>query len=154
VTSKYCDADTLHVVRGEDEFLFRLYFVDAPELDRRFGRAADQALYWGISEEQVVKNAQAATSFVTNLLEGYVSVVTKWEKIGNSSAPARYYAFIRVNGEDLGQLLLKTGYARVFGKETAGANGESKEELLATHRRIEAQSQRRRTGVWQIAANM
>jgi hypothetical protein len=40
------DGDSFHVSAGEKEYLFRLYFVDAPETDEMIpGRLVEQAKY-------------------------------------------------------------------------------------------------------------
>ena len=50
---------------GEEEHVFRLYFVDAPESDNRFPeRNAEQAAYFGITPEQSVEAGREAKDFV------------------------------------------------------------------------------------------
>ena len=48
VPTKYADGDSFRVRIGADEFVLRLYYVDAPESDERFpDRNVEQAHYFG-----------------------------------------------------------------------------------------------------------
>ena len=52
VPTRYADGDSFRVRIGADEFVLRLYYVDAPESDERFpDRNAEQAHYFGITLE-------------------------------------------------------------------------------------------------------
>ena len=47
------DGDSFHVSVNGKEYIFRLYFVDTPEVDTEFPqRVKEQARYFGITPEQ------------------------------------------------------------------------------------------------------
>jgi hypothetical protein len=58
------DGDSFHVSVGDKEYLFRLYFVDAPETDAMNpGRLVEQAKYFTITVPQTIEVGQAAKEF-------------------------------------------------------------------------------------------
>ena len=64
VPTKYADGDSFKVRIGADEFVLRLYFVDAPESDERFADLnAEQAKYFGITPAESVEGGKAAKEF-------------------------------------------------------------------------------------------
>jgi len=49
----YADGDSFRMRLGNEEQVFRLYFVDTPESDKRFpARNAEQAVYFGFIDLQ------------------------------------------------------------------------------------------------------
>jgi hypothetical protein len=63
------DGDSFHVSAGEKEYLFRLYFVDAPETDALApGRLVEQAKYFGLTVPQAIEVGQAAKEFVREVI--------------------------------------------------------------------------------------
>ena len=147
--SRYHDADSFHVLHGKNEFTFRLYFVDAPETDLRFGRAAQQAGYWGITEGRVLKTGQEASDFVAKILtDEDITIRTRWMKTGGNSKMPRYYAFVSIEGRDLAEVLLKAGYARVHGRRTASPDGKTADLLEARLTKLEEAARGSSTGIW------
>jgi hypothetical protein len=58
------DGDSFHVSAGANEYIFRLYLVDAPETDEMTpGRLVEQAKYFGISVPQAIEVGRAAKEF-------------------------------------------------------------------------------------------
>ena len=57
ITNPANDGDSFHVSAGEKEYLFRLYFVDAPETDEMTPRrvSIEQAKYFGITVPQAIE---------------------------------------------------------------------------------------------------
>ncbi|MFN2509469.1 MAG: hypothetical protein ABR589_11940, partial [Chthoniobacterales bacterium] len=50
------DADSFHIKAGGKKYIFRLYFVDAPETDAGFPeRVEEQAKYFGITSAQALQ---------------------------------------------------------------------------------------------------
>ena len=103
VPTKYADGDSFKVRIGADEFVLRLYYVDAPASDERFAdRNAEQAAYFGITPAESVEAGKAAKEFVSGLLTGKKFVVfTRWATALGSSKLPRYYAIIEVDARDL-----------------------------------------------------
>jgi len=55
------DGDSFHVSAGNEEYLFRLYFVDAPETDEMTPRRLiEQAQYFSIMMPQAIEVGRAA----------------------------------------------------------------------------------------------
>ena len=64
VTNRSNDGDSFHVTAGGKQYLFRLYFVDAPETDMSFrDRIDEQAKYFGITSAQTIKVGKIAEEF-------------------------------------------------------------------------------------------
>ncbi|MFC1451932.1 thermonuclease family protein [Verrucomicrobiota bacterium] len=146
---RYHDGDSFHVLAGRKEYVFRLYFVDAPETDRRFGRAAEQAEYWGLSEEDVLGAGGEAAELARRLLEeGDVTVATKWRKTGGGSSMPRYYAVVTAGGRDLAQELVDSGLARVRGAKADLPDGTLAEDVERSLREAEARAKARGAGAW------
>src|SRR5205807_7808897 len=63
------DGDSFHVSVGPNEYIFRLYMVDAPETDEMTpGRLVEQAKYFGVSVPQAIEVGQAAKEFTREKL--------------------------------------------------------------------------------------
>jgi hypothetical protein len=64
------DGDSFHVKYRWREYIFRLYFVDAPETDDHVkNRIVEQAKYWGISEQAVTRLGREAAQFTRKFIE-------------------------------------------------------------------------------------
>ena len=102
---------------------FRLYYVDAPESSFRtykggatnHERIHDQALDFGVTDEEVVEIGKKAKERVEVLLKDQqVTVFTKWE---DPFGDERYSAFIRLpSGQLLHERLTYEGLVRVHTK--------------------------------------
>ena len=56
------DGDSFHVKAGEKEYIFRLYFVDAPEIgSANAPRLVEQAKYFGITVPQAIEIGRGPT---------------------------------------------------------------------------------------------
>jgi hypothetical protein len=63
------DGDSFHVSVGTEEYIFRLYMVDAPETDALTpGRLVEQAKYFGITVPQAIEVGEAAKEFTRQKL--------------------------------------------------------------------------------------
>ncbi len=111
------DADSFHVRHRGKEYIFRLYYVDAPETSTMFpGRVKDQAAAFGISPSRVVPLGRDATEFSHRLLyAGPFTVHTLWDDARGRSRLPRYYAIIETGSGSLGEILVSAGYARLHG---------------------------------------
>ena len=83
------DGDSFHVKFGQREFIFRLYFVDAPETDEKLkDRVKEQCEYFGVTIEEHRKAATAAKKFTTEWLKNPFVVTTRWQNaLGRSRLP-------------------------------------------------------------------
>ena len=114
------DGDSFHVSAGAKEYLFRLYFVDAPETDAMDpGRLVEQAKYFGITVPQAIEVGQAAKEFVREKLSEPFTVFTHMSDAMGQSRLERFYAFVQTKEGDLGEQLVRNGLARSYGFKAA-----------------------------------
>src|SRR5215470_2490963 len=101
------DGDSFHVSVGDKEYLFRLYFVDAPETDALApGRLVEQAKYFGVTVPQAIEIGRAAKEFTQQKLSQPFTVSTHMSDAMGQSRLERFYAFVQVKDGDLGELLV------------------------------------------------
>src|SRR5438046_2417499 len=113
------DGDSFHVSAGEKEYLFRLYFVDAPETDEMVPRRlVDQAKYFGVTVPQAIEVGQAAKEFTREKLSQPFTIFTHMADAMGSSRIPRVYAFVETKEGDLGEQLVRNGLARSYGFRT------------------------------------
>jgi len=143
------DGDSFHVSAGEKEYLFRLYFVDAPETDEMTPRRlVDQAKYFAITVPQAIEVGQAAKAFTQEKLSQPFTVFTRMsDAMGNSRLP-REYAFVETTEGDLGEQLVRNGLARVYGFKAAPPGLTSSRIELNKLQQFENQARQERIGAW------
>jgi hypothetical protein len=80
LTNALLDGDSFHVVHQEREYIFRLYFVDAPVSDDSLkDRIQDQAEYFGIAPDEVPRAGLLAARFTREKLSGRdFTMLTRW----------------------------------------------------------------------------
>ena len=108
---EYRDGDSFHVMTPDQrQFVFRLYFVDAPETDSSIkNRVSEQAQHFGVSEEEIIKSGATAKKFAAEWLKRGCNVTTRWQNAQGRGRLPRYYAQIDVGGRDLGELWMGAG---------------------------------------------
>jgi endonuclease YncB( thermonuclease family) len=143
------DGDSFHVNSGVKEYLFRLYFVDAPETDEMTPRRlVDQAKYFAITVPQAIEVGQAAKAFTQQKLSQPFTVFTHMSDAMGQSRLERFYAFVETKGGDLGEQLVRNGLARVYGfKATPPGLTSSRVELVKLQQ-LEDQARQERIGAW------
>lgn len=110
------DGDSFHVSVSGKEYIFRLYFVDAPETDTEFRDRVDgQAKYFRISTNELIQLGNLAKAYTREKLTQPFIVRTCWEDAKGRSRLPRYYAFVQTNNGDLGEQLIENGLARIHG---------------------------------------
>ncbi len=110
------DGDSFHISAGGKQYLFRLYFVDAPETDAGFkDRVDEQAKYFGITSEQVVQVGKIAKAFTREKLAQPFTVRTCFQDALGRSRMERFYAIVQTATGDLGEQLIENGLARIHG---------------------------------------
>lgn len=116
LSKRFNDGDSFHVSVSGTEYIFRLYFVDAPETDTEFrDRIEDQAKYFGITTDQAVALGELAKQFTREKLGQPFIVRTCREDAVGRSKLKRFYAFVQTSDGDLGEQLVENGLARVHG---------------------------------------
>src|SRR5436190_1199070 len=134
------DGDSFHVSVEGHEYIFRLYFVDAPETSAEFrDRVEEQAKYFGTTVDQVLEIGDLAKQFTREKLSDSFLVRTCWEDAGGRSRMQRFYAFVQTRTGDLGEQLVENGLARAH-PATALAVSSSPEESFSIAPRFPAQT--------------
>jgi len=147
------DGDSFHAKRNRSTYIFRLYYVDAPETDTRYpDRVAEQATYFGLSSEQAVKGGKQAAKAVEKLLAGQdLEVHTRYENARGASDKKRYYAMVRVGDRWLSEWLVEQGWARVYGRSRELPNGTSERLYWSRLRKLEREAKKAKRGLWGMA---
>lgn len=143
------DGDSFHVLHDGKEYIFRLYFVDAPESVDTFGeRVRDQADYFHIDEEDVLRLGEEAKRFTARILSrAPFTAITRWEDAKGNSRLPRFFAFVVTSQGDLDELLVAEGLARLHGMRIEGSWALRKLHRLE---QLEAVARRQRAGGWGI----
>jgi competence protein ComEA len=151
--SESLDADSFHVKVGGKEYIFRLYFVDAPETDMSFAdRVKEQADYFNLKPEQTITLGDYAKRFTKEKLAQPFTVRTCMQDAMGRSKMDRYYAFVETSEGDLAELLVTNGLARIHGAEAQPAGLRSPERQWNKLRRLEAEAKQAKVGGWGAAS--
>ncbi len=143
------DGDSFHVKHKGREYVFRLYFVDAPETSLLIPRrVSEQADAFEATQEEVLKAGKGAAVFTKKRLRRDFKVSTRWEDARGMSKGGRHYAFVETaDGEDLGELLVSAGWARSFGMKAATKTSPAA-RLQERYDRLEKKARRSGVGIW------
>jgi DNA uptake protein ComE-like DNA-binding protein len=143
------DGDSFHVKHKGREFVFRLYFVDAPETSLLIPeRVGEQADAFETTKEEVLQAGKGAAVFTKRRLGRDFKVSTRWEDARGMSKGGRHYAFVETaEGEDLGEMLLAAGWARSYGMKAA-TKSSSAAQLQQRYDRLEQKARRAGVGIW------
>lgn len=145
----YNDGDSFHVMHNNTEHVFRLYYVDCAEsMPGLNQRMSEQAAYWGVPDEEIMKLGKEASAFTAKFLRAPFTVKTCWQRALGRSAIPRRYAFISAFGQDLGEALVKNGLAQVYGERRKAPEGMSSRQYIARLLRFEAEARKFRRGAW------
>src|SRR6266576_4387913 len=143
------DGDSFHVSVQGKEYIFRLYFVDAPETTREFrDRVEEQGSYFGVTVDQGLKLGELAKAYTREKLGGPFLVRTCWEDAMGRSRMQRFYAFVQTNTGDLGEQLIENGLAR-FHRESGKPEGlSSAASELRKLNTLERKAKQEKVGGW------
>jgi len=141
------DGDSFHVSHDGKEYIFRLYYVDAPETSMDFpDRVEEQARYFDLDDSDTVQLGKDAAKFTHKILSAApFTVVTKWEDARGNSRLTRQYAFVITDQGDLDELLAAEGLVRLYGMRIDGGFGSRKYSEL---KEIEREAKREKVGAW------
>jgi competence protein ComEA len=143
------DADSFHVSAGGKEYIFRLYFVDAPETDMSIAdRVREQADYFAITSDQAITLGEHAKRFTKEKLTQPFTVRTCMQDAMGRSRMPRYYAFVETKEGDLGELLVANGLARLHGAEAQPVGLRSPERQWDKLKRLEREAKQLKVGAW------
>ena len=148
------DGDSFLVETNGKSFHVRLYFIDCPEIstssksDAR--RVREQTRYFGLSDAtRTIHFGNEAKTFVEHVLVKAFTVHTAFASALGRSSKGRVYGFITTaDGNDLGRLLIKNGFARTYGMGRKTPNGVSRNEIIERLRDLEISAMLKRIGIW------
>ena len=149
IPNKANDGDSFHARANDNEYLVRLYFVDAPET-ASIGpeRLIEQAEYFGVSVPQVIEAGLNAKKFVESRLSEPFTVITRLAGGLGRSKIQRIYGFVRTKDGDLGEQLVANGLARIHGTTAAPPGGSTSAAELEKLAQLENEAKRRKLGGW------
>ena len=151
--SESLDADSFHVKAAGKEYIFRLYFVDAPETGMSFAeRVGDQAKYFGLKPDQTITLGEYAKRFTKEKLAQPFTVRTCMQDAMGRSKLDRYYAFVETSEGDLAELLVANGLARLHGAEAQPVGLRSPERQWDKLKRLEREAKQLKVGAWGAAS--
>lgn len=156
VNSPLNDGDSFLVKHRNESYVFRTYWVDAPESTNTYAeRVGEQARYFSIHEEQVTDTGQLASRHTRNFLRGEFTVHTKWEDARGSGGRSqkRFFAIMEKDGTYLSQELVDRGLARIYGVPTGDKwpGGPTPRTYLGRLKNSERHAQREAIGIWGLA---
>ena len=153
VASESTDADSFHVKAAGKDYIFRLYFVDAPETDVSFAdRVNEQAKYFGLTPEQTTTLGQLAKRFTKEKLGRPFTVRTCMQDAMGRSKKPRHYAFVETQEGDLAELLVANGLARMHGVMAQPAGLRSPLRVWDKLQRLEREAKQLKVGAWGAAS--
>ena len=143
------DGDSFHVQKGDREYVFRLYFVDAPETDFDHpDRVKEQAAYFGLNAAQTLEVGRDASRFTGRQLSGEFTVITRWENARGQGNLTRYYGIVMADGKNLSAELVRNGLARIEGKMTSWPGGPIATEFVRELKKLEQEAKDQHRGAW------
>jgi endonuclease YncB( thermonuclease family) len=147
------DGDSFHVKCDTNEFIVRLYFVDATETNLRYPeRTREQSEYFGVTLDEAMKAGRKARDTVQELLREPFVIHTRRASAAGRSTEPRYYAFVDVGGKSLAELLVSQGLARTKGVTTNLPTGENWKIYVERLRALENEAREKRLGIWASSA--
>jgi competence protein ComEA len=150
----YNDGDSFHIDAQGRHLLVRLYFVDCPEISANSSvdiqRIKDQMSFFGLDDPKIiVESGNAAKQFVQNALSEPFTVYTAYASALGRSTAERIYAFVITSeGQDLSQLLVQEGLARVYGKGRGTPDGIAQKEMWSKLNDLQSVAMLKQTGIW------
>lgn len=149
VEQTYNDGDSFHVQCGAQEFVVRLYFVDAPEPTLRYPeRTGEQSEYFGVTLDEALRAGRQARAMVRETLQAPFVVWTRWASAAGRTRVPRYYGFVAVGGQSLAELLVSQGLARTKGIRATGPTGEPAHAVEQKLSALEQDAKQHKKGVW------
>ncbi len=147
----YNDGDSFRVKCGADEFIVRLYFVDAPEVDiKDRERIQEQIKHFEVTLENDIHQAGVqAKDAVVELLQGPFVIWTRRASAGGRSKQLRYYGLVEVGGKGLAEILVSRGLAQTKGVRANLPSGEKSKVYVEKLQGLENEAKEKRVGIWE-----
>ena len=148
------DGDSFKVNAGGRELHLRLYYVDCPETaygsKADFDRIGEQQDHFGLDDRHaVIRFGRRAAEYANQELSRPFTIYTSYARALGRSAIGRFYAFVETHdGNDLGELLVEHGLARIHGKTRAVPSGLPSDLVLEELQDLEVAAMLKRVGIW------
>jgi endonuclease YncB( thermonuclease family) len=148
----YADGDSFHIQHAGKEYIIRLYFVDSPEPYQVGGfheRTTAQAKYFGIYKKDLYTIADQASTFTSaQLKDKPFTVWTCWLDARGQSRLPRYFGIVlTAENQDLAELLVDNGLARVYGAP-ADPPFASLQKIENDLRKADEKARKKKAGAW------
>ena len=152
------DGDSFHASAGDKEYIFRLYLVDAPEIEgtnpARLNRRPNQRRRKNeITVPQAIEAGEAAKAFTREKLSEPFVVFTRHSDAMGRSKIERLYAFVQTREGDLGEQLVRNGLARVHGTKVTPPGSSSSQAEVQKLERFESEARQDQSGGWGVKAD-
>lgn len=145
------DGDSFHVRANGKEYIFRLYFVDAPETDGTIPeRLAEQAKYFRVGVPETLQIGREAERFTRQKLARPFTVRTCLQDARGRSRLPRYFAFVEADNADLSESLVANGLARVYGAASDPPEMDKAAVQWRKLQQFERKAQEQKVGGWGI----
>jgi len=149
VATKDGDGDSFRVRCGTNEFMLRLYFVDAPETNLRYPeRTREQSEYFDVTLDESMKGGRMARDLVRDTLQKPFSIWTRWASAAGRSKEPRYYGLVQVGTNSLAEILVSKGLAQPKGVRPNLPTGQKGTAYLEQLLALEADAKKKRVGLW------
>lgn len=143
------DGDSFHVRVNKRHYLFRLYWVDTPETDMSVPeRVAEQAQYFGLSNQDMVKYGKEAAKFAEKFMKDGFTVHTKFADAMGRSEKDRDYAIIEKDGKYLHIELVREGLARIHGFQEVSEDMPNAGTMRMRIKGAENEAKKEKRGAW------
>lgn len=144
---EWTDGDSFRVRLPDGRLeTFRLYFVDTTESRSRGQRSDEQAAYFSLTRAQAIELGRRAKAFTARALSRPFTIYTRWRAV---FGPSRYYAItVTADGHDLNELLVRAGFARIYGTRTPLPDGRDSREYLMQLHALENEAKAAKRGGW------
>lgn len=149
VAGKDNDGDSFRVRSGTNEFVARLYFVDAPETNLQYPeRTREQSEDFGVTLDETMKAGRTARDMVREFLKEPFVVRTRWATAAGRGKDPRYYVLVEAGGKSLAEALVSQGLARTKGIAPNLPTGEKAKAYVEKLEALEHEARQKRLGVW------
>ena len=153
VESRVNDGSTFRIRHRDREYVFQLYFAEAPETSMSHpDRVREQSRHFNyITERQLLASGREAREFAQELLRKQrFTVFTRWEKVLQTP---RFYGFIHLEAVPeqrrfLSELLAARGFASVNELGRKLPNGVLEGAYRAHLRLLERTARESAVGAW------
>ena len=147
------DGDSFHIRAGGREYIFRLYYVDAPETDMSVpDRVAEQAKYFHVTIQDALLIGLEAERFTRKKLSRPFTIRTRKQDARGRSRRPRYFAFVQTDTGDLGEQLIANGLARAYGAASSLPGMSTPESEWRKLKQLEHKAKKQKIGGWGIGA--